>query len=369
VLADDIDLNSLKLVLQPNYYDGYSGNDVRMIEASAAEYLSQQRHNAYAGLMCVETPVPRNMGDKIKFCVDDARNSGEAIGLIHAGHNGSIAPLHFDWDHRLILHACVTGSKTLFFIPPDAGWMLNPIINTSPYCLPRFSRRDRLDFLKRLGGIEVKLNTGEAVLFPSLWWHAVRYNAPTFSVSLRFGEHRALRPFAVLPRSFWLQRLVWHFFQHRRADPTPYISRCLEAFLRPHKSWVVRYHVTNSIYRDSLLALKLNGGAKYLAADGFNTELRLAKNEVQNLYTLEHSRKYDHEVQSTIEYLFEEYPSLVPLKMRVALAKYALAKRQGLRARRGLVTVLANSEDNRMRSRLSSKHPMKDHGDVKEIKA
>ena len=361
LVLDDVDFWSMQVDLQPNYYDGFVQRVHNVRRVAVAEYLNGNNIDAYVDAMCVEMPVPKQVASKMKLVVPAASVSNkEAVCLFHSGRASSVAPLHYDWDHRWVLHACLTGRKTIYLIPPEAGWLLTPIVNTSAICLPRLSAADRMELLRRLGGSEVALVAGKAVLFPSLWWHAVRYEAPSMSVSVRFGEDPTLRPFAVLPRSFWLQRLLWQLFQSRGGVArVRYLNRCLEEFFQPRMTWLQRYRAMNQVYRSILIEVSQANGAEYLTSDGFNSELYIARDELATLYSINSTRSLERateSVESVQKYLFAgldlEKPGAVPYKTQRALAQYALAKRQGLRPRRGLVAV------HRKRQIVPTNHPI-----------
>jgi hypothetical protein len=228
--------------------------------------------------------------------------------------------------------------------PPDAGWLLNPLINTSAICVPRLSEDDLGYLLEHLGGFRINLAASEAVLFPSLWWHAVRYHAPSMSISIRFAEQRRLRPFAVLPRSFWLQRVVWELFRSKAgAESAAIVARCLEQFFRPRKNWLERYLAMNALYRCCLVEMSQSRGAEYLGSDDFNSELNAVGTEIQDIYDFQPrigASKTTKGIEDTRQFLFGNGKSTgVPYKTQCALAHYALAKKQGLEPRRGLVAI------------------------------
>jgi hypothetical protein len=342
-IEGNMNFSKLIITLESNYYDGIAPRIVNQQQISLGEYLRTDDHQADNHLMCVEMPLPRSIVSKMHLHISERSiSAGNAVCLFHAGRAGCIAPLHYDWDHKWVLHACLTGRKTLYFFSPDVGWLLNPIVNTSAICVPRLSKIDRAAVLCRLGGTEVNLTAGQAVLFPSVWWHAARYEVPSTSVSVRFGEQIALRPFAVLPRSFWLQRLVWEFFQQKTGlDPNKYLTRCLAVFFS-RCSWTDRYYKTNATYRCILEEMGQPYGTEYLVSDNFNSEMHIAKDELKHLYSLNDLRKNPKISVDSLEdirsYLFERSGE-VPYKTQQAMAKYAFAKRQGLKPRRGLIVV------------------------------
>ena len=343
-MAKRFDFASTELTLQPNYYDGFRQLGEAPRRITAGEYLSPQGDTAFAGAMCVEMPAPRAFASGIELRL--ARSVGgtdRAVCLIHAGRVGSIAPLHFDWDHKWVLHVCLSGRKTFYLFPPDVGWLLNPVVNTSTICVPRLRDDDRDDLMRRLDGFKIDLAAGEALLFPSLWWHAVRYDAHSMSMSIRFGEKAVLRPFAVLPRSFWLQRLLWDLYRETNtAQIVAILERSLEQFFKPWKNWRDRYRIVNDIYRQSLLEFSTSRGADYLVSESLNPELQLASAELEESYSLELSAggpQTRETVEEVRHFLFGGKLDTVSYKTQRALAKYAILKRQGLVPRRGLVAI------------------------------
>jgi hypothetical protein len=344
-IAKGFDFRSTELTLQPNYYDGYEQLSGAPVRIAAGQYLDARADTAFSSTMCVEMPAPRDFVSNVELRLARSAGGGgdHAVCLLHAGRANSIAPLHFDWDQRWILHVCMSGRKTFYLFPPDAGWLLNPVVNTSAICVPRLREDDRNELMRRLDGFQIHLTAGEALLFPSLWWHAVHYDAHSMSMSLRFGEDVALRPFAVLPRSFWLQRLLWELFRKPGSKHIAAILiQSLEQFFNSRKSWVERYKAVTSIYRKSLLAMSSSHGAEYLASEVFNPEFRLAKDELKHMYSFRLSEgggQSREAIESVRRFLFNGKLETVPYELQRALAKYALVMRQGLEPRRGLVVI------------------------------
>ena len=262
--------------------------------------------------------------------------------MVHAGRAGCIAPVHFDWDHSWVAHACLTGRKRFFFFPPESGWLLSPVINTSALAIPRFSEPDRSEFLRRTGGMEVVLEAGQGVVFPSMFWHGVVYEASSLSISVRFEQVPGGRPFSALPRSPWLQRLVWHFSKSGYgAAAHGFLEDYLPVFFEKG-GWMDRYRRVNAFCRRALLDAGEEHGAKELTGENFSAELALASEELRLYYGGVNKAAPAADIRETLDYLFEEIPSM-PAASR-SLAAYALNKRQGLRPRRGLVEIVTIEE-------------------------
>jgi hypothetical protein len=290
-------------------------------------------------------PLPRQVLDSVRPCLAHGTAwTNQAIAFIHAGRSGSIAPLHFDWDHAWVAHACLSGRKRFFLLPPDAGWLLTPIVNLSALCLPRFSATDRQDLLGTLGGVEVMLEAGQGLLFPSMFWHGALYEEPSLSVSVRFEKDVGGRPFAALPRSWLLQRLIWRFFREGYGDRAQaFLSEYLREFFRVSRGWKARYHRMAGLCRQALAQYGEERGRQALVSDGFSTELALGSSYLKNCYGAAcNSENVDQEnLIETARYIFEGVDVQADDQHR--LSSYALRIRQGLRPRRGLVDISTES--------------------------
>jgi len=342
-IGDDLlDLNRMILTIAQDPYTGFRRRTSVAHTVSAAEYLSGKSwKNADQSLLCQEMPVPHHLLSSISLSIP--RSAGwtpHAVGYIHAGRRGVMTPLHFDWDVTWVANVCLTGRKRFFFLPPSAGWLLSPVLNLSALCVPRFSEKDRCDLVRKLGGVEVVLNAGEGVLFPSVSWHGVVYDEPSFSVSVHFEPAPGGRPFVALPRSWLLQRLIWRFFGDGYS-PTArdFLLEYLAAFFEEKGGWLERYRRVNKLCRRSLIELGDAQGAAMLVGENFSTELALARAEVRRYYTLTDTERESGDaegVRDALEYIFERIR--IPSNAE-RLAAYALRLRQGLRPRRGLVKI------------------------------
>jgi hypothetical protein len=343
-------LDGLDLDVRNDYYNSFNRADQVTHRASADEYLfgSDVKWQDKT-LLCPEMPIPRHLASAVRLAAPAKTSwTKQAVGLIHAGRAGSMAPVHFDWDHKWIAHACLLGRKRLFIFPPHAGWLLSPVINTSALCIPRFPESDRRQLLNKLGGVEVSLEAGQGVLLPSLFWHGVLYEEPSLSISIRFEPYPGGRPFAVLPRSWLLQRLVWRFFRRgygTQADK--FLTECLQSFFLREGGWKGKYRRLDSLYRRTLLECGEQRGAETLVAENFSAELILASRELKLYYGNSPSvrlSKGDGRVREAAEYIFEADGR--PLgASEYRLAAHALRVRQGLPPKRGFVEIRTEEEN------------------------
>jgi hypothetical protein len=333
----DLDFDSTSIVVRRNYYDAH-GTESAVYGIGLSDFLklSRKQRAAY-GDVCPDMPIPAEWAPAISFA-DKAPTSHGAFSLLHAGLSGAIAPLHFDWDFSWAVNAVIRGRKSFMFLPPSAGWMLAPVMNTSSYCVPRFSHADRAEWLSTLGGVEMTVEEGQAVCFPSIWWHAVTYSGPAVSVSVRFDEPIVLRPLRVLPRSWLLQRLVWSLWDKPRDESEKVVANCLNTFFAPAKTWLERYNKVTAEYRRWLERLSETKGVSYLSGENFSIEVALGGRGLAASYELEPAANAPvgnpREVSS---FLFASGYRRLPKPVKVRLAALAIRRRQGLQPRRGLV--------------------------------
>jgi histone arginine demethylase JMJD6 len=110
---------------------------------------------------------------------------GTTLYEIFLGGNGSSFPfLHYD---ALFMHTQITqiyGSKIFIMYPPDQTPNMYPYEDN-----PKFSQVNFLDpdyekfpLFKEARPIEITVNEGETILFPSGWWHTTRITEPCISL-------------------------------------------------------------------------------------------------------------------------------------------------------------------------------------------
>lgn len=110
---------------------------------------------------------------------------GTTVYEIFLGGNGSGFPyLHVD---ALFLHTQITqvyGSKTFIMYPPDQTPYMYPYPDNPKFSQINFSNPDYEQFplFREATPIEVTVNEGETLLFPSGWWHTTRITEPCISV-------------------------------------------------------------------------------------------------------------------------------------------------------------------------------------------
>lgn len=342
-VADDVmDLDRLTLTVAEDYYTRFRRPRFVTDSVSASTYLSSESPE-FSGqsLLCQEMPIPRHLLSSVTLSLPrGATWTPHAIGYIHAGRRGCMTPLHFDWDVSWVAHVCLTGRKVLSIFPPNAGWLLSPVLNLSALCVPKFSETDRSELARRLGGVEVVLNAGEGLLFPSLSWHGVFYEEHSLSMSVRFEPNVGGRPFAALPRSWLLQRLVWRFFcEDYDSGAHDFLTEYMKIFFNEDLSWKQRYRRVQMLCGEALLDLGEAQGAEVFVGENFSAELALAGDAVKHYYTIAPRKSSDlapEDVKDALNYIFEGIR--VPQGAE-RLAGHALRQRQGLRPRRGLVDI------------------------------
>lgn len=336
-------LDRLNLNIRSDYYTTFNRTHSVSYKITAEEYLfGKDEKWSDTSLLCPEMPVPHHIASSVRLRVPTGDSwTKQAVALLHAGRKESTAPVHFDWDHTWVAHACLIGRKRFFIFPPHAGWLLSPVINTSALLIPKFSETDRHELINRLGGMEIILEAGQGIRMPSMFWHGVLYDEPSLAVSVRYEPYPGGRPFAALPRSWLLQRLVWRFFQHGYGpEAYDFLVEYLKSFFRPTKRWKDKYRRIAHLCRDVLLAYGERQGASGLVAENFSTELALASQELRLYYSDVNGLNQDENdlVLEAQDYIFEAIKR-PPDAQDLQLAKYARKVRQGLPPKRGLVEI------------------------------
>lgn len=327
---DDQVLINTEVNVCSNYYDSFRIPQKVASPMRLGDYFALNDDNITE--LCPEFPINKEIAKNISLQIATTQ-SDSAVSLLHAGRKGCMAPVHYDWDNTYVLHVCLTGQKTFFFFPPSSGWLLSPTINTSALCIPRFSIEDQESILKSLNGYKVTLQRGDTVLFPSIWWHSVLYEADSIGLSIRFNSSVLLRPFGALPRSWWLQRLVWELFKMPEKKINTILEQCLQTFFANYPNWMDRYKSMNELYRKLLVSLGQSNGTKNWIGDNFNSEVLLAGFELERFYTLPTESKGTN---ASEEYLFEGFQNST-FTYAGALANYAMDKRIGLQPKSGLI--------------------------------
>lgn len=333
---------NIEIPVSYDYYSSFRTGEFSREFISLGEYLNHK--SLPEGVLCPEFPLPNALSQKIQIESEDKKITSEhAIVQLHAGRSGCFSPLHFDWDHRQVVHVCLSGRKRFILFPPEAGWMLQPVLNMSALCVARFSDLDRAFLLQSLGGVEIELKEGEAITFPSTAWHAVSYHDSSLALSIRFESSILARPLAVLPRSWYLQRLAHHLHYPQIATTSlPFLQEALDVFLKKeHLDWYARYMVLHKLYRKELKKNSEHYGVHRWVDDNFSSELTLAVEDLKSLYSTENpdSVKIDESLlKSTQDYIFRGSNEFEP-RLMSKLSEYAIRTRQGLEPKRGLIKI------------------------------
>jgi len=115
------------------------------------------------------------------------------VPYLWLGAGGATTQLHYDINNNF--HALIRGRKTFVLFPPDQSRRLYP---TSVFSPRRHFSRVRLEApddeafpaLREARGLQVRLERGDMLFLPSLWWHEVRTEAPSLAVNWWWGMNR-----------------------------------------------------------------------------------------------------------------------------------------------------------------------------------
>lgn len=334
-------MGGIEVTSGPNYYDAF-GADCDFFRISLTDFLSQNSEFNEFGNLCSEAPLPKELCSLVKLEVPaKLKFIKEPYSMLHAGLKGAKTPIHYDWDFNWIINVSLSGSKRFLLLPPESSWLISPLHNISSLDIAGFDTEDRLEFLKSVGGTEIEVPEGHALMFPSIWWHGAIYDETSTAISIRFGGPIHLRPLAILPRHWLLQRIVWENWKTNDLEKYfGWVEIILRVFLdKKEFGWQERYTALQVLYRKWLLELGAKRGVKHLHGDQYNIEIALMHDDLAEYYqplsNFESNLTDDH-VNKTIGYIFAENCP-IDHEVQEKAAKYALSVRQGLKPAKGLI--------------------------------
>ncbi|TRO64443.1 cupin-like domain-containing protein [Christiangramia sabulilitoris] len=110
------------------------------------------------------------------------------LPVLFVGGEGAKVVMHYDMDLANNFHFNFGGSKKVILYPPGQTGLLYKV----PYSIVSMEiiDMDNPDFekypaLARAKGFETRLQHGDALYIPSHWWHFIKYETPSLSLTLR----------------------------------------------------------------------------------------------------------------------------------------------------------------------------------------
>lgn len=110
------------------------------------------------------------------------------LPVLFVGGEGSKVVMHYDMDLANNFHFNFVGKKKVILYPPDQSGLLYKV----PYSIVSMEiiDMDAPDFekypaLAKAKGFEATLQHGDALYIPSQWWHFIKYESPSLSLTLR----------------------------------------------------------------------------------------------------------------------------------------------------------------------------------------
>ena len=110
------------------------------------------------------------------------------LPVLFVGGEGSKVVMHYDMDLANNFHFNFVGEKKVILYPPDQTGLLYKV----PYSIVSMEiiDMDKPDFenypaLLQAKGFETRLKHGDALYIPSKWWHWIKYEKPSLSLTLR----------------------------------------------------------------------------------------------------------------------------------------------------------------------------------------
>ena len=110
------------------------------------------------------------------------------LPVLFVGGEGAKVVMHYDMDLANNFHFNFAGRKRVILYPPDQTGLLYKV----PYSIVSMEiiDMDDPDFAKypalaQAKGFETRLGHGDALYIPSRWWHFIKYETPSLSLTLR----------------------------------------------------------------------------------------------------------------------------------------------------------------------------------------
>ncbi|XP_030372279.1 bifunctional peptidase and arginyl-hydroxylase JMJD5 [Scaptodrosophila lebanonensis] len=142
------------------------------------EYLAQHELFAQIPALKADICVP-------DYCSLGKKATSEVDIKAWLGPQGTISPLHYDPKHNLLCQ--VFGCKTIILAKPEDTENLYPhqsefLGNTSQVDAVNLDQ-ERFPLLEKVKFYNLVLQPGDCLYMPPKWWHYVRSETPSFSVS------------------------------------------------------------------------------------------------------------------------------------------------------------------------------------------
>ena len=110
------------------------------------------------------------------------------LPVMFVGGEGSKVVMHYDMDLANNFHFNFVGEKKVILYPPDQTGLIYKV----PYSIVSMEiinmddpDLDKYPALARAKGFETRLKHGDALYIPSHWWHFIKYETASLSLTLR----------------------------------------------------------------------------------------------------------------------------------------------------------------------------------------
>lgn len=110
------------------------------------------------------------------------------LPVLFVGGEGSKVVMHYDMDLANNFHFNFNGEKKVILYPPEQTGFLYKV----PYSIVSMEIIDMDDpdlekypALRKAKGFEARLRHGDTLFIPSKWWHFIKYETPSLSMTLR----------------------------------------------------------------------------------------------------------------------------------------------------------------------------------------
>lgn len=255
-------------------YLGGGAEPAETFSVIASEYLAAAEWAKTSRLVCPEDygpPITAAVMDTLCGLPSDFKITQSPVVGAHMAYQGSVSPLHFDWDMSEVLHLNLSGERTIWIGAPRAAPLLPVMGNSVLADFELFPDAKRQSLLEWFDMKPFKLSPGGFIRFPAHYWHLVDYETESLAVSVRREVSPELRPLQCLERSWYLQIWLNEILAKETAERTWLIADLITATDTPRGFDVsseraltkMRETLTNKVFdASSAMPWKVGGNSK-----------------------------------------------------------------------------------------------------------
>jgi len=247
------EFGDVSLIIGKNYYDrdllSDSSDNSEDELITVREFFTLIRDNPKTPKLCREQIIPTKIKDF--FSVPDISKSNSILcpsSKIYVANEGHVAPLHFDLDQREVLFTQIVGKKNIYLVRPELSARFCPIRNFSGIPVHLFSEEEKKHFFAFNKAFVCKLEPGETLYMPKLWWHYIENIGVTAAFNVRFGLASPSMKLRSLPANYLTQNISRDLIDPvtREASDPELIDKLVDVFFDQYSSPLERITATEN---------------------------------------------------------------------------------------------------------------------------